>query len=303
MKLVYHKGKNFGDALNPYIFGHYLKDEFDDDARQIFIGIGSILGLKKGEVNTEKIIVFSSGYAAGNAKTYGELPIIDEKYDIFCVRGPKTAELLNIDNKLAIADAAILLNKIYPFDSVEKKYKLSYMPHVGSEAMFDWQKFTKELGVNYISPKEDVTEILEKISASEFLLTEAMHGAIVADAFRVPWKAVNGYKEINSFKWQDYCESMNLKYKPLVFKRLYSREYLKQLVYNKFDSLINKAKLSKIVDLLYPFYYYMSEKQVKKMIVGSNKENFTLSSETTLKRKVQLLEDKITEFKTKYRHS
>jgi len=300
MKLKYHKGNNFGDALNPLIFGHYMKNVFDESEEQIFLGIGSILGLKKGKNSTKKIIVFSTGYAAGNINTYGEVPIIDNKYDIFCVRGPKTAELLNLDYKLAIADGAILLNKIYPFAKVKKKYKYSYMPHVGSESMFDWQKFIEELGINFISPKADVEEILENISASEFLLTEAMHGAIVADAFRVPWKAVNGYKEINVFKWEDYCESMDLKYRPLILPRLYKKKYLKTLVFNKLRAITNRFILNKVVDMLYPFYCVLYKKRVKKKLLNNDKDEFSLSGDTVLENKIQQLEEKIIDFKIKY---
>jgi succinoglycan biosynthesis protein ExoV len=44
MLLTYHKGQNFGDALNPVIWNHFLPNFFDDDNNHLFLGFGTILG-------------------------------------------------------------------------------------------------------------------------------------------------------------------------------------------------------------------------------------------------------------------
>jgi succinoglycan biosynthesis protein ExoV len=41
-----------------------------------------------------------------------------------------------------------------------------------------------------------------------------MHGAIVADALRIPWIPVCTREGINSFKWEDWCASVSLDYRP-----------------------------------------------------------------------------------------
>jgi succinoglycan biosynthesis protein ExoV len=41
-----------------------------------------------------------------------------------------------------------------------------------------------------------------------------MHGAILADAFRVPWIAVSSSRSINSFKWNDWARSLGVTYAP-----------------------------------------------------------------------------------------
>jgi succinoglycan biosynthesis protein ExoV len=48
------------------------------------------------------------------------------------------------------------------------------------------------------------------------LLTEAMHGAVVADAIRVPWIAIDstGCFPMLPFKWQDWCMSVGVSYCP-----------------------------------------------------------------------------------------
>lgn len=89
---------------NPIIFNTLLPDVFDGNRTEIFIGIGSILGLKKGYPETRKKYVFSSGFAANKPDTYGTLPQIDQSCEILCVRGPLTAKALNIPETKAVTD-------------------------------------------------------------------------------------------------------------------------------------------------------------------------------------------------------
>jgi len=55
-----------------------------------------------------------------------------------------------------------------------------------------------------------VEKVLSEIQQSEVLLAEAMHGAIVADALRVPWVAVRMYSQFLDFKWNDWSQSINV---------------------------------------------------------------------------------------------
>jgi succinoglycan biosynthesis protein ExoV len=211
MQLVYYKEtSNFGDLLNPLIFNQLLPDFFDDDPREQFLGIGTILGQEQGTKQTEKLIVYSSGYAIGDEFTYGKPPVLDERYEILCVRGPLTAKVLGLDEKLAVADGALLL-KYLAIPNVPKVFAYSYMPHHVSEGMYElWEERVEEAGMHFISPAQPLNSIIEQIQQSEVLITEAMHGAIVADVFRVPWVGVKAYDHINTFKWQDWAKSMKL---------------------------------------------------------------------------------------------
>lgn len=229
VKLSFHEGQNFGDALNPFIFESLLPDFFDDDTSSIFIGIGSILGLIKGKAETTTKVVFSSGYAAGNPSTYGEAPDIDGSYDIVCVRGPETARHLGLPQSLAVADGALLIGLI-DVAPTESKHRCSYIPHVGSEDMYpDWPLIASEAGMNYISPRSSVEMVLQEIASSDLVVAEAMHGAIVADALGVPWVPASGYDTINQFKWQDYCASVNLSYDPYGLPTIYGQDYLEKV--------------------------------------------------------------------------
>ncbi len=230
MILSYYKGNNFGDALNPLVFNHHFPDFFNHDESSMFLGIGSILGFIKPSEKAKKIIVFTSGFA------YDSIPKPDQRYDIRCVRGPMTAEVLKINPKLAVTDGALLLRNIAQLaEEPSKKYKYCYVPHHISESMFDrWKPLFRETGIEFVSPAQDPLTVIRKIRESEFVLAEAMHAAIVADTFRVPWIPVKMFGHINNFKWQDWFHSMELgEYKPVFLPRLYSKEWIEWIFFDK----------------------------------------------------------------------
>lgn len=226
MILNYFQSNNFGDALNPYIFNHFLPDFFDSDSDVSFVGIGSILGLDH-VAKAKKKVVFSSGFA------YGTLPQIDSSFDIFCVRGPLTCEALNINKNLAICDGAILLQFIENHP-VEKKYKYSFMPHWESILKFNWKVICDRSDIHFINPIDDIHSVIKQIKQSEVVISEAMHAAIVADALRVPWIPVKAYGGINNFKWQDWVASLNLDYNPIKISSLYNNtNFTKKVIKEK----------------------------------------------------------------------
>lgn len=237
MQLVYYKEtSNFGDLLNPLIFNQLLPGFFDEDPKEQFLGIGTILGQEQGTKKTKKLIVYSSGYAIGDVFTYGKAPVLDKRYEILCVRGPLTAKVLGIDEKLAVADGALLL-KYLPIPSVPKTLSYSYMPHHVSEGMYElWEERVEEAGMNFISPAQPVNAIIEQIQQSEVLITEAMHGAIVADVFRVPWIGVRAYEHINRFKWDDWGQSMKIDVKLHAMPSLFSKRKLSEMTSEAFQN-------------------------------------------------------------------
>ncbi|WP_417886318.1 polysaccharide pyruvyl transferase family protein [Zunongwangia sp.] len=290
MKLIYYQeNKNFGDALNPYIFNRLLPNFFDEEPSSIFLGIGSILQFRFPEA--KKKIVFSTGYA------YGKPPILDSSYDIQCVRGPLTAKKLKMDTKLAITDGAALL-KTFSFPKKTKTIKVAFMPHHESALFYDWKKVCEIVSFQYINPLDDFEKILQTILSSELIITEAMHGAIVADVFRVPWVPLKLYPLINEFKWQDWTASLQLKYKPNYCKPLYDITATQQKVKTrlKADNFLTK-NLSKV----YFNYQEMIKKdKLLKDFEGLKNAPSFLSNEPVLDVKVAQLQEKISVIQKKY---
>jgi len=204
LKLYYYRGRNFGDALNPWLWPKFIPDLLDEnDEQTTFVGIGTILDQKIPE--RARTFVFGSGF--GGRKR----PSITESWQFFCVRGPLTARALGLDPSVAVTDPAALL---YALDlpRERKAHEASFMPHYRSEMRYPWRLIAQRAGMHYISPSAPVDTVLRELGRTKCLITEAMHGAIVADVLRVPWIAVSAYSHINEFKWNDWCASLGLTY-------------------------------------------------------------------------------------------
>jgi len=288
MKLCFHEGQNFGDALNPIIFDKLLPDFFDLDKTEIFIGIGSILGLIKGYPETKKKYVFSSGFAANKPNTYGTLPKIDNTYEILCVRGPLTAEALNISPKKAVTDGAILVREL-GIEPLEKVYQFSYMPHLSSFFLYDrWKELLEQIGIKLIDPSMPPLDVVREIQKTEILLSEAMHGAIVADALRVPWIPIKSNKAVNEFKWMDFTKSLELEYHPVRIETLYNKQVLKGILKNKNISF----GLDSIASKMYLFYQnnLVSPNVLSGFKYAKQQKPFLSQDAVTNERYTQLLE-------------
>lgn len=220
MKLYYFQseGGNFGDDLNlwlwPKILGrpfqgschHSVSDRPDNEReRALFLGIGTLLNT----IVPRSPVKYVFGTGAG----YGITPEIDGTWRFFCVRGPLTAQALGLTPDLAITDPGALV-RLVEIPSPSDHVRYSYMPHVRSVEIGLWKDVCDDLGIRMIDPRQDVDRTIADILGSEIVLTEAMHGAIVSDALRVPWIPVRSYDYINRFKWNDWCRSVQVSYQP-----------------------------------------------------------------------------------------
>lgn len=207
MYLRYHQKNNFGDALNPLIWDHFLPGFFDDDRSTVFVGIGSLLGFDFEP--TSRKIVFSTGLGGGDPANYGRAPTLDPSWEIVCVRGPLTAETLGIPSGKAVTDGAALIRRM-AWPEPEPRYTCSLMPHVRSLEFLDFETLCLDNGLHFIDPRRDPSVIVGEIMASGKLVAEALHGAIAADALRVPWVPLKMFRQVNEFKWRDWAASMEV---------------------------------------------------------------------------------------------
>ncbi|WP_427160720.1 polysaccharide pyruvyl transferase family protein [Aliinostoc sp. HNIBRCY26] len=217
MKLFYYQENNFGDQLNNWLWDELIPGVLDNDESSAFIGIGTLLNdrLSQRTNNARLRVVFGAGVGYGQ----GTLQL-DDSYKIYCVRGPLSAKTLGIDSQFALTDGAILIRKIYNYDNIKKSYKYSYIPHLKT-AGEGWRLVCERLGFGYIDPHWPREKVLSCISQSEVILAEAMHGAIIADAFRIPWIPVVSHSTVLLSKWQDWCQSIDVEYKPSYIDRLH----------------------------------------------------------------------------------
>jgi hypothetical protein len=200
MKLYYFASviSNFGDDLNPWIWPRLLPEVFQNPSDDgLFVGIGTLLNSKLPSL--PRMAIFSTGCG------YGPVPHpISSTWKIYGVRGPDSARAMGLGREAAIGDGAILLRTL-DLPPAQVEYPVSYMPHMESAILGCWPEACRQAGVHYIDPTGPVESILHQIRNSGRLISGAMHGTIVADAFRVPWTAVRPFHSSHLAKWRDWA--------------------------------------------------------------------------------------------------
>lgn len=216
MKIFYYKRQdgqpNFGDELNTWLWPQLLPNFFDNDESSLFVGTGTLLNhrLPERTAVAKQLIIFSSG--AGYEQPLSNIP---SHWHIACVRGPLSANRLRISRQKAITDGGILVRRCF-YPTGKKTFSYAFMPHIHHANFADviWKSLCEQVGIGYIDPRWSIEQILDAISRTEVLLAEAMHGAIVADALRIAWIPIITSPRILRFKWQDWCASINVPYRP-----------------------------------------------------------------------------------------
>lgn len=215
MKLFHYvrrdRAENFGDRLNLWLWPRQLPNAFEADEGVTFVGIGTLINhLLPQRLTTPEAIIFSTG--VGYERPLKYLPAT---WRIYCVRGPLSAQALGLSKQQSIADGGLLLSRHWP-PTTQRHTPVAFMPHIhhATAADHSWQAICQDAGWGYIDPRWPVERVLTAIGDTELLLAEAMHGAIAADALRVPWIPVHTSAHILPFKWQDWCASVGVPYRP-----------------------------------------------------------------------------------------
>jgi succinoglycan biosynthesis protein ExoV len=206
---------NFGDDLNPWLWSRLAPDLVEPRASALFLGIGTLL--------SRKVPAEPHKFVLGSGCGYGRLPVIDSRWRIYGVRGPLTAARLHLDPVPALGDPAILVRSL-GLPAQRTLHPVSFMPHHRSMPQADWPALCRRAGLHCIDPRGAVGQVLREIQQTGLLLAEAMHGAIVADALRVPWIPVRMYSHFLEFKWRDWTQSMEVPLRLAVVPPLCTRE-------------------------------------------------------------------------------
>lgn len=210
MQILQFRGKypNFGDELNSWLWPKMFPNIFDADGSTHFIGVGSTIG--DAPRDASKKIVFGAGFVPH----YHALPEVhDGNWNIYFVRGPRTAARLKLDPALAIGDAGILARTLLDCRRTDTT-NVGFMPHWESIDRGHWQEACRLAGVTFIDPRKPVDEVFAQLLSMKCVVAEAMHGAIMADALRVPWVPLLPLNHVHRDKWYDWAEAFGLTLRP-----------------------------------------------------------------------------------------
>ncbi|AVA25217.1 polysaccharide pyruvyl transferase family protein [Rhizobium sp. NXC24] len=200
---------NFGDDLNLWLWDFLLPGLRDVHNETLLVGVGTVLNTLILPLDGHKLVI-GSGFG------YGSLPEMGDKtkWDIRSVRGPLTAEKVGLPKDMGIIDPAAMVTEMPEFKNLPKTNRRTFVPHWESAAAGLWPEICKTVGLSYLDPRGEAKAVIREIATSELIVAESMHGAILADAFRVPWIAVSTSRAINSFKWNDWARSLGVTYAP-----------------------------------------------------------------------------------------
>ena len=226
-KVFYHLGRaNFGDDINEYFFTELSGVKFkwgSTDAPHI-LGIGSIA-----EKVTEKSIVVGSGFIK---PVDFKVPIPS---GIVSVRGVLSQQIFGCDLKY-LGDPVSIINEIYK-PVVDKKFRCGIIPHVSELKVYENLKLPD--GVTIINPADGPMSVVDKVVECENIISQSLHGLIVADAYGVPNVWVEPSKKMvgGLFKFQDYYSTTEQVKKPIKFSDIFQ--------FNSLEYFVSKYKFNK----------------------------------------------------------
>lgn len=211
--------QNVGDALNIWLWKRLIPDLESLDPSGTLFGIGSILDDRLNSPGPKYIL--GSGARSNNHGIRKEADL-----RIFSLRGPLTAMALNAPSKLAMTDPASMI-----FRLKENKCcgsDIGLIPYF-SASQKTWSLIAENIGYRFISPHLDIEEFLSELSQCKFVITEAMHGAILADSLRIPFFPIRANSaalegNTNIFKWNDWAESLSLQFEPINLPPLWTTD-------------------------------------------------------------------------------
>ncbi len=220
----YYLQPNFGDSLNTWLWERLLPGRWDPDDGVLFSGIGTLI--HRVMPRARRWIVFTSGAGYGPAPAdFG-----GKGWEVVAVRGPLTAQVLRLPPRASVSDGALLLAGLEEFAPPESGSGVIFVPHHQAKPDGDWAEACLRAGVELVNPLDDSRRVIERIRGARLVLADAMHAAIVADAFRVPWVPLVSSPRISAFKWLDWTLSMEVPYEPLELPPVSAKAVLRRAV-------------------------------------------------------------------------
>lgn len=204
MKIYFHRtaGGNVGDDFNLVLWPRLLPDLEAIEAADWLVGVGTIIDRRLFSLAGRKIVM-GSGYRRDTGAPHFGVDV-----EFRAVRGLLSAEALGLDPSTAVCDPAFVVAG-WPEARAGVGSGVGLVPHIYSEEGSGIAAAAEAAGLQVISPRLPVAEFLARLGGCARVYCESLHGAIFADALRVPWArvAISAHyyegRGVNEFKWRD----------------------------------------------------------------------------------------------------
>ena len=215
MKVFFHKVQsgNVGDDVNAELWHRLIPDLDTLATADWLIGIGTILDERINTLPGRKVVMGSGIRPNSSARFEGDVRIA-------AVRGLLSAERLRLAPDVAACDPGFLIGQLWPAPASEQD-RIGLIPHVYSEQWSEISKAGLDAGLDVITPTLPIASFLQRLRRCKRVYCESMHGAIFADALRIPWARVrltSHYFEgagVSEFKWQDAFSVVGASHAPI----------------------------------------------------------------------------------------
>lgn len=209
----YAVNQNLGDLLNAFLQDYlfHVNTEWTDLEHAELISIGSILNRNyagdKICKNNKPLMVWGSGFL--DSPRFGENKFY-RKLDIRALRGKLSLQIaediLGHTIHAVTGDPGLLCSELGIH--AEPKYDIGIIPHYQeiNNTVFI-QYLNRHPQVHLINMREHPKKVIEEISSCRTILSNSLHGLIIADSFSIPnlWIRIRKQTLGNSlFKYWDY---------------------------------------------------------------------------------------------------
>lgn len=200
LPVFWHVGRpNFGDDLNPLFFetlaGSGVRFAVRRDEPH-FLGIGSIL-----ERASPASTVLGSGFLFPPAEP------VSRPARVVSVRGQLSRAAFGDDRDIWLGDPLVLVDVFRPA-APAKTHRYGYVPHVST---VEKARAMMPSDMLLIDPAASPWQVVDLIASCEVVLSQSLHGLIVADALRIPnlWVAPGEDMAGGRFKFDDYFSTLD----------------------------------------------------------------------------------------------
>ena len=219
-------GCNFGDEITSIILNRkfHVAHSISNVDEADLISVGSILNKlvnnKAISLRNRKIHVVGSGLISPYVKhaslfkrmkpmgrTFGKSVVIHS------VRGYMTQQVLTSlgEKEYPVGDPGLMLPLIYDTDP-DKIYKIGFIPHISTIDNPEWKNVCSRVGNSIIIDfrTDDLESIVTQIKSCDIIVSQSLHGLIIADAYGIPncWYYDGPLHSGGKFKFYDYFSSV-----------------------------------------------------------------------------------------------